>query len=101
MYTQETANIFDHIQDHSRLDLENKFLKNKSGRTFLRSTGLLYKFLPTNLGVCKPTFSPFYTSHQSCPFCETIQKIAKIAHTASRFSLLVRAVIVVKCLNEL
>ena len=39
--------------DHSRLGLENKFLENKSGRNFLRSTGLLYKFLPTNLGVCK------------------------------------------------
>ena len=34
MYTQEIANIFDHIQDHSRLDLENKFLENKSGRKF-------------------------------------------------------------------
>ena len=32
--------------DHSRLGLENKFLGNKSGRIFLRSTGLLYKILP-------------------------------------------------------
>ena len=45
--------------DHSRLGLENKFLENKSGRIFLRSTGLLYKFLPTNLGVCKPIFYTF------------------------------------------
>ena len=59
MYTQKIANIFDHIQDHSRLGLENKFLENKSGRIFLRSIGLLYKFLPTNLGVCKPTFLYF------------------------------------------
>ena len=42
--------------DHSRLGLENKFLENKSGRSFLRSTGLLYKLLQTNLGVCKPNF---------------------------------------------
>ena len=60
MYTQKTANIFDHIQDHSRLGLENKFLENKSGRIFLPSTGLLYKFLPINLGVCKSTFYNFY-----------------------------------------
>ena len=60
MYTNKIANIQDHIQDHSRLGLENKLLKNKSGRIFLRSTGVLYKFLPTNLGVCKPTFYIFY-----------------------------------------
>ena len=29
----------------------------------MRSTGLPYKFLPTNLGVCKPTFYTVYTSH--------------------------------------
>ena len=57
------ANIFDHIQDHSRLGLDNKFLENKSRRIFLRSPGLLYKFLPTNLRVFKPTFYNFYTSH--------------------------------------
>ena len=60
MYTQKIANIFDHIQDHSRLGFENKFLENKSGRIFLRLTGVLYKFLPKNLGVCKPTFYIFY-----------------------------------------
>ena len=60
MYTQKIANIVDHIEDHSRLGLENKFLENISGRTFLRSTGVLYKFLPTNLGVCKPMFYIFY-----------------------------------------
>ena len=86
--------------DHSRLGLENKLL-------------------PTNLRVCKPTFYTFYTSHlrwnsnflsyrprteygisqffnvqddQSWAFSETVQKISKITHTASRFSFLVRAV---------
>ena len=63
MYTQKIANIFHHIQDHSRLGLKNKFLENKSGRIFLRLTGLLYKFLSTNLGVFKPSFYNFYTSH--------------------------------------
>ena len=34
MYTQKIANLFDHIQDHSRLGLENKFLENKARRIF-------------------------------------------------------------------
>ena len=34
MYTQKITNIFDHIQDHSRLGLENKFLENKWRRFF-------------------------------------------------------------------
>ena len=34
-----------------------------SGLIFLRSTSLLNKILPTNLGACKPTFHTFYTSH--------------------------------------
>ena len=119
MYTQKIANIFDHIQDHSRLGLENKFLENKSRRIFLRSTGLLYKFLPTNLVVFKPTFYNFINhiwgeivlfniqssdrmryftisqdklhsvniqDDQSLALSETVQKISKITHTASRFS---------------
>ena len=50
--------------DHSRLGLENKFLENKSGRIFLRSTSLLYKICGlTNLGACKITYYTFYTSH--------------------------------------
>ena len=63
MYTRKIANIFDHIQDHSRLGLENKFLENKSRQFFLRSTCSLYKFLPANRGVFKPTFYNFYTPH--------------------------------------
>ena len=46
--------------EHIRLGLENKFLENKLGRIFLLSTSLLYKILPTNLGVCKPTFYILY-----------------------------------------
>ena len=49
--------------DHSRLGLENKFLENKSGRIFLRSTSLLFRILPTSLETCKPTIYTFYTSH--------------------------------------
>ena len=135
MYTQKnnSKHLLSHSRatmalDHSRLGLENKFLENKSGRIFLRSTSLLYKFLPTNLRVCKPTFYTFYTyssevkqyflsyrprteyviskffnvqDDQLWAFSETVQKISKITHTASRFSFLVRAVSVVECLNEL
>ena len=35
-------------------------MENKSGRIFyVRKKSLLYKFLPTNLGACKPTFYTF------------------------------------------
>ena len=49
--------------DHSRLGLENKFLENKSGRIFLRSTSLLYKIWLTSLGACELTYYTFYISH--------------------------------------
>ena len=65
MYNQKIANIFDHFQDRSRLGLENKFLENKSRRIFLRSTGLLCKFLPINLGVFK--------LNQVCQLCVSCQ----------------------------
>ena len=42
--------------------LENKFLENKSGWIFFFPTSLLYKILPTNPLVCKPTSYAFYTS---------------------------------------
>ena len=50
--------------DYSRLRLENKFLHGRQIRpNFLRSTSLLYKILPTNLGVCKPTFYILFIHH--------------------------------------
>ena len=45
--------------DHHRLIRPGK----KFRPNFLRSTSLLYKILPTNLGTCKPTFYIIYTSH--------------------------------------
>ena len=96
--------------DHSRLGLENEFLENKSGPNFWRSTSLLNKILPTNLGARKLTFYTFYTSHlrwnstmrrwfyhifinvqDAWAFSETLQKFSKITYTASRFSLLTSA----------
>ena len=49
--------------DHSRLGLENKFLKNKSGRIFCCQQVYFPKSYQTNLGMCKPTFCTFYSSH--------------------------------------
>ena len=46
--------------DHSRLGVENKFLENKSGRIFC--VRQVYKFLPINLGACKPIFY-FFIHH--------------------------------------
>ena len=121
MYTQEIANIFDHIQDHSRLDLENKFLENKSGRIFLGSTGLFTNSCQQIWGCVNQPFIIFIhhiwgetvlfiiqtsdrmryftifqdklhsvnvQDDQSWAFNETVQKISKITHTASRFSFL-------------
>ena len=112
--------------DHSRLGLENKLSENKSGRISLCSTGLLYKFLPTNLEVCKPTFYTSYTSHlrwnttichtdlgQNAIFHNFSRQIARSEYSGNRsknlqnyphgqrFSFLVWPVSVVECLNEL
>ena len=54
------------LRSHSRsqwIRPRKQILGKQSTPNFLRSTGLLYKFLPTNLGVFKPTFYNFYTSH--------------------------------------
>ena len=45
--------------DHCRLIRPGKKIRPN----FLRSTSLLCKILPTNLGACKPTFYTIYTSH--------------------------------------
>ena len=45
--------------DHRRLIRPGKKIRPN----FLRSTSLLYKILPTNLGADKPTFYIIYTSH--------------------------------------
>ena len=117
--------------DHSRLDLENQFLDNKSGRFFL--VGQVY-FKSSCQQIWGCVNQPFihhiwgetilfiiHTSDriryftifedklhsvnvqddQSWAFSETVQKLSEITHTASRFSFLVRAVSVVECLNEL
>ena len=63
LYVQPKNSIAMMALDHSRLRLENKFLENKSGRIFLRSTSLLFRILPTSLETCEPTIYTFYTSH--------------------------------------
>ena len=45
--------------DHSRFGLGNKFSGKQIRPNLLRSTSLLYKILPTNLGVCKSNFLYF------------------------------------------
>ena len=45
--------------DHRRLIRPGKKFRSNC----LRSTSLLYKILPTNLGACKPIFYITYTSH--------------------------------------
>ena len=62
MYTRN------HLRSHLRaivaLDHRRLIRPGKKFRpNFLRSTSLLYKILPTNLGACKPTFYIIYTSH--------------------------------------
>ena len=52
------------IMDLDRSPSINWAWKKKNIRpNFLRSTSLLHKISPTNLGACKPTFYTIYTSH--------------------------------------
>ena len=56
-----------HLRSHLRaimaLDHRRLISGKKIRPTFLRSTSLLCKILPTNLSACKPTFYTIYTSH--------------------------------------
>ena len=66
LYVQPKDSLRSHVRaivalDHSRLSVENKFLENKSGRIFC--VRQVYKFLPINLGACKPIYYFFYTPH--------------------------------------
>ena len=59
LYVQTKNSLWSHlwaimVLDHSRWGVENKFLENKSGRIFC--VRQVYKFLPINLGACKPSF---------------------------------------------
>ena len=57
--------------DHSRWGVENNFLENKSGRIFC--VRQVYKFLPINLGTCKPFFSFFlYTTSEEKEYYEAL-----------------------------
>ena len=52
--------------------MENTFLENKSGRIFC--VRQVYKFLPINLGACKPIFYCFilYTTSEEKEFYEVL-----------------------------
>ena len=76
--------------DHSRLGLENKFLKNKSGRTFC--VRQVYQFTKS----CQQIFYTFYTSHlrwnstmRRCIYHINLGKNAK-SHNYSRQTALIQ-----------
>ena len=121
MYTQKIANIFDHIQDHSRLGLENKFLETNQAEFFcvqqvyfINSCTQIWRCVnqpfilfihhilgETVLFIIQTSDRMRYfkifqdklrsvniQDDESWAFSETVQKISKITHTASRFSFL-------------
>ena len=65
MYTKKSSITFkSHNGSWSQWIRPGKQILGKQIRpNFFRSTSLLYKMLPTNLGTCKPTLYTFYTSH--------------------------------------
>ena len=76
--------------DHSIYCVENKFLENKLGRIFcLRQ---VYKFLPTNLGECKPIFYLFiylflYTTSEEKEYYEVLRFIIQTSYTMQYFTI--------------
>ena len=73
--------------------------KTNQAEFFLRSTGVLYKFLPTNLGVCKPTFYTFYHTDlgKNAVFHNFLRQIARSRVFAMNFH---RVVLQYTCNNE-
>ena len=64
VHPKNSNNLRSHLRvimalDHRKLIRPGK---KKIRPNFLRSTSLLYKILPTNLGACKRTFHTIYTS---------------------------------------
>ena len=81
LYVQTKNSLWSHlwaimVLDHSRWGVENKFLENKSGRIFC--VRQVYKFVPINLGGCKPFFYLFlylfflYTTSEEKEYYEAL-----------------------------
>ena len=84
------AIIFDHTMalDHSRLSLENQFLKNKSGRMFCVRQVYFTKS-------CQQIFYTFYTSHlrwnstmRRCVYHTNLEKNAKSDNYSRQIALI-------------
>ena len=54
MYTQKIANIFDHIQDHSRFGLKKKSMEKKIRPNFFAFDRFTLKILANKSGGVKP-----------------------------------------------
>ena len=90
MYTQK-IHCSNHFRSHLRaiivLDHRRLIRRGKQIRpNFLLSTSLLYKILPTNLGVYKTTFHTFYTSHLrwNSTICHTYLGQNAVFHSFSK-----------------
>ena len=66
LYVHPKNSLWSHLRaimalDHSRQGVEKNSWKTKSGRIFRARQ--VYKFLPINLGACKPIFYYFFIYH--------------------------------------